>query len=55
MGSSGFVFATVGGTFTNIWDLRSGNCLEKMNNNLKTITCAKFLSGGDRLLTASLD
>ena len=33
MSSSGFSFATVGGTFTTIWDLRTGEPIERMNNN----------------------
>ncbi|EAR85061.1 U3 small nucleolar RNA-associated protein, putative (macronuclear) [Tetrahymena thermophila SB210] len=52
---SGFSFATVGGTSVNIWDLRTGNAIETLNHNLKTITCAKFISNGDRLITSSID
>ncbi|KAL4490288.1 hypothetical protein ABPG72_004327 [Tetrahymena utriculariae] len=52
---SGFSFATVGGTQVSIWDLRAGNAIDKLNHNLKTLTCGKYISNGDRLITSSID
>ena len=55
LNNSGLIFVSVGGTFTNFWDIRSDKPLEILNNNQKTITCVKFLSSNERLITGSLD
>ncbi|KRX10000.1 WD40-repeat-containing domain [Pseudocohnilembus persalinus] len=52
---SGFQFISVGGTQTNIWDIRTGKILESLNNNQKTVTCVQYLSTGDRFITGAQD
>ncbi|EGR27969.1 U3 small nucleolar protein, putative [Ichthyophthirius multifiliis] len=52
---SGFSFCSVGGTNTNIWDIRNGKSIEQMNNNQKTVTSARYIGNGDRLMVGSVD
>jgi len=53
--SDTYRFASVGGSSTFIWDLRSDKPVYSFLNNLKTITSVKVNQAGTRLLTGSLD
>ncbi len=40
---------------TKLWDIRTQKVLYEVTNNQKTVTHCHVLSGGDRILTSSLD